>query len=294
MKHLMRIFCLFVICLNAEARKYDDVIASGYISIAVYSDFAPYSYREGGIAKGIDIEVGKEIAKRLGVRPQWFWVTADETLDDDLRNAVWKGHYLGGGVADVMLRVPYDKAFANKVDGYGQLQNEFVVLLGPYQQERWSVARNTQRLPTLNNLAPLQYEKVGVEVDSVPDLILTSTLGGRLVNSVVHYVTLMQAIDALESNKLAAVVGMRGPLEWRLNRPTTNNETNTFAIADDSIVQWPHRQWDIGVAIKHSYRQLGYALEAEIESMVKKGVMKSIFQQYHMSYERPALYLPQQ
>ena len=32
----------------------------------------------------------------------------DENMNDDLRNMVWKGHYLGYGPADVMLHVPVD------------------------------------------------------------------------------------------------------------------------------------------------------------------------------------------
>ena len=96
MRQLLVIFLTLTFALSAEARKYDDIMESGYISLAVYRDFPPYSYRKNGIPAGIDIEVGKEIASRLGVRPQWFWLTADENLEGDLRNAIWKGHYLGG------------------------------------------------------------------------------------------------------------------------------------------------------------------------------------------------------
>lgn len=301
MKQLLVIFFAVLASLDAHARKYDDVIESGFIRIAVYRNFPPYSYRDQGKPAGIDIEVGRRLARALGVRPQWFWLTADENLEDDLRNAVWKGHYLGGGVADVMLRVPYDKAFAHMTDEFGEMKNDLVVLLGPYHRERWTIARNTQQLPGLPNLFPLQYHKIGVEVDSAPDFLLSSALGGRLVNNLIHYTTTHDAIDALTHNKVTAVAGMRGAIEWRLAQTTGNSEKNgsqqtsgqiaDITLSDDSIIQWPRRAWDIGMAIKHSYRQLGYALEAEIERMVNNGEMASIFQQYHMSYELPDLYL---
>jgi hypothetical protein len=34
-------------------------------------------------------------------------------MGDDLRNMVWRGHYLGYGPADVMLQVPVDKFLAH-------------------------------------------------------------------------------------------------------------------------------------------------------------------------------------
>ena len=126
----------------ADARKYDDIIESGYIEIAVYNDFPPYSFKQGEELRGIDVEVGKLIARELGVEPRWYWFNADETIEDDLRNAVWKGHYLtrrdlGRRIADIMMRVPYDPKFARMIDGYGQMKNEMVVMFGPYHQRSW-------------------------------------------------------------------------------------------------------------------------------------------------------------
>ncbi len=298
MKSLLAIVLTLSVALQVQARTYDDIMATGYISIAVYRDFPPYSYRENGKPTGIDIEVGKLIAERLGVRPQWFWLTADENLEDDLRNAIWKGHYLGGGVADVMLRVPYSQDFARMTDEFGELKNDLVVLLGPYHRERWTVARNTRHLPKLPNLAPFQFSRVGVEVDSVPDFTLTSSFGGRLVNNVVHYMSVLEAIDDFKKGEIPAVAGMRGPMEWRLHNGQIESDApngvspDDIVISDNSIVQWPRRAWDIGVAVQHTNRQLGYTLEAKIESLVQGGEIAAIFRQYQMSYELPEYYLP--
>ena len=91
----------------AQARSYDDVMASGFIEVAVYNKFPPYSFKdENGVAKGIDVELAQHIARQMKLEVKLRWMTPDETLDDDLRNHVWKGHYLGRTVADVMMRVP--------------------------------------------------------------------------------------------------------------------------------------------------------------------------------------------
>ena len=72
----------------------------------------------------------------------------------------WRGHYLDKdednplarkNVADVMLRVPYDKAYAYKQDSLGYLINEFVVMMAPYHEERWQVAYDSQRLDSVKN-----------------------------------------------------------------------------------------------------------------------------------------------
>ncbi|WP_428635121.1 substrate-binding periplasmic protein [Sedimenticola sp.] len=301
MKQYLIILLTLAFSLSAHGRRYDEVVESGYIRIAVYRDFPPYSFRstapQAGRPAGIDIEVGKRIARRLGVRPQWFWLTADENLEDDLRNAVWKGHYLGGGVADVMLRVPYSADFSRQTDESGELKNDKVIIFGPYHRERWTVLRDTAQLPKLSNLAPFRYHKVGVEVDSVPDLTLTSVFGSRLADNVIHYRTLPDAVDALRRGEVAAVAGMRGQIEWRLHQPGGNQapgERHKFQISDASITQWHRREWDIGAAVKRSYRTLGNALEREMEKLIESGEMASIFAQYKMSYELPGSYLSRQ
>ena len=142
---LKKLFSLFVCCVcllsgQAQARAYDDVIDSGEIHIGVYKDFPPYSYLRDGEPAGVDVEVGRRIAQALNVRFAVHWITPDENLEDDLRNNVWKGHYLDKdeenplalkNLADVMMRVPYDREYAFKRDSLGLMINDQVVLFGP-------------------------------------------------------------------------------------------------------------------------------------------------------------------
>ncbi|MCG7963221.1 MAG: transporter substrate-binding domain-containing protein, partial [Candidatus Thiodiazotropha taylori] len=101
----------------------------GVLEVAVYADFPPFSYRgERGRIVGIDVDIAHALAKRLGVVAAIRAVGADENMEDDLRNNVWKGHYLGGGVADVMLHTPFDEAFAE--------ENDRVSFIAPYYREQ--------------------------------------------------------------------------------------------------------------------------------------------------------------
>jgi len=50
------------------------------------------------------------------------------------------------------------------------------------------------------------------------------------------------------------------------------------------------QQWDIGMAVKADYRQLGYAVGDIVDNMVKSGEMKAIFAKYNATYKLPDLY----
>lgn len=269
----------------AEARKYDDIIESGYIEIAVYDNFPPFSYKQAGQPSGIDIEVGKLIAKELGVEPRWFWFTADETLDDDLRNAVWKGHYLNRRIADIMMRVPYDPRFSRLMDGYGKMKNDMVVMFGPYHRERWWIARDKEKTGDIRTLANFQYLPIGVEIDTLPDFFLTGIWGGRLRRNVEHYTGIFLALDDLQKGKVAAVIGMRSQLDWGLQKAH-----KSYDLSSDGLQTINQPAWDIGMAVRHNFRQLAYAVEEIILKLTNDGTISSIFDQFQLAYEKPAAY----
>ena len=43
----------------------DEVSEKGFLRVAVYKDFAPFSFRENKSLVGIDVELGKLLAKKL-------------------------------------------------------------------------------------------------------------------------------------------------------------------------------------------------------------------------------------
>ncbi|OPX55637.1 hypothetical protein BTE48_07945 [Oceanospirillum multiglobuliferum] len=273
--------------MPALARSYDDVVASKFIEIAVYKDFPPYSYRDPqGAEKGIDVELAQHIAKEMNLDLRLRWITPDETLDDDLRNHVWKGHYLGGGIADVMMRVPYDREYSFQTDEFGQVKNDLVHMFAPYQKERWRVGFDQDQIESLETLAVLRYYPVGVETDSLPDIYLLSVFNGQMRNQVKHFPDLMAAFEALSQKEVAALMGMQGQLQWlQVQHPEQKFQLATVAL------QGLHKlDWDIGLAVHNNYRQLAYALGDVVEAAAKNGVIEKINQKYGVSYLLPDLY----
>lgn len=287
---LLSLLCGLLLLLGqaeAKVRPYEDMVASGVLRVAVYQNFPPYSYMQGGQPHGIDVDLATRLAQGLGLRAEFLWVIPGERLDDDLRNFIWKGHYLRPGVvADVMLRVPYDRDYSNKRNDVGELANDQVVMFGPYQRERWQVVNDARRLPQVDTIAAFREHRIGVELDSVPSFYLTSVLGGQLSAMTVHFPSTQAAFDAMRAGKVDAVMALRGELDWMRAQAGDDQLRN----AENTYPSLGQPDWDIGMAVHESNRQLSNALDGELEELVRSGELARLYAGYGVRYELPGLY----
>ena len=268
-------------------RPYDVVIESGFLKVGTYENFPPYSYLKDGDPTGVDIDIGKRIAEELGVEFQVHWIVPDENLSDDLRNNVWKGHYLAKRrIADIMMRVPYDRKYAYMQDSTGEYMNEQVVMFGPYQREQWQIAYNPDVIQEVTTIALFQYHPIGVEIDTLPDFYLSSTFQGRLRNNVKHYTHVRAAFEAMEAGEVSAVMGMRAEIDLELHKRPDSG----FVAATNGFPAIGKQVWDVGMAVKHTHRQLGYAIEAIVDTMVRNGEIEEIFARHGLRYSIPGYY----
>ncbi len=283
---------LTLCCALAQAdvvrvRAFDDIIESGVLKVAMYENFPPYSYQQDGQPRGVDFELAQKLAEGLGLKLEVLWVTPDETLDDDLRNFIWKGHYLRRDVlADLMLRVPYDREFSYKRNELGELINELVVMFGPYQRERWQTAYDDRRIEDVPSVAVFQYHPIGVEVDSVPSFYLSSVFEGRLAKNLHHYPSVQQAFAALKEGEVDATMAMRGEIEWLMAQAGDSH----LKLAENAYPNMGKQVWDLGMAVHESNRQLAYALEEVLEPLILEGGMEKLYAKHGLHYELPGLY----
>lgn len=283
---------LTLCCALAQAdvvrvRAFDDIIESGVLKVAMYENFPPYSYQQDGQPRGVDFELAQKLAEGLGLKLEVLWVTPDETLDDDLRNFIWKGHYLRRDVlADVMLRVPYDREFSYKRNELGELINELVVMFGPYQRERWQTAYDDRRIEDVPSVAVFQYHPIGVEVDSVPSFYLSSVFEGRLAKNLHHYPSVQQAFAALKEGEVDATMAMRGEIEWLMAQAGDSH----LKLAENAYPNMGKQVWDLGMVVHESNRQLAYALEEVLEPLILEGGMEKLYAKHGLHYELPGLY----
>ena len=267
---------LLVAGQGISATELKELRENGSIRIAVYRDFFPFSDQTGGRIQGIDLKVGQAVAEKLGLAVDVMELTADESVSDDLRNAVWKGHYLGGGTADVMMHVPVDHSLAE--------ENNQVRILAPYYREELAIAYDPFRIPQLISLEAFTEEKIGVELETLSDSFLTAGLGGRLRGSVVHYTSTAAAAAALGRGEVAGVMGPRSVIEASLGEQATH-----FALVPFTI---PMRYvsvsgWNVGVALKEDSEDLAAAVVEVVAALREDGTIARIFRDYGVTYVPP-------
>ncbi|MGB2750072.1 MAG: transporter substrate-binding domain-containing protein, partial [Thiofilum sp.] len=254
----------------------DKIKESGVLNVALYKDFPPYSYVENGKQTGIDVEIAKALAEKLAVNVSIRMVGADETMSDDLRNNVWKGHYMGGGVADVMLHAPYDREYAKAED--------MVAFVGPYQLEKLAFAINTDKVGTDPTVASFIEAPIGVEVDTLSDFYLLRAVNGKIAERLKHYKSNLEAITALKSGEIAAVMGPRGELEGLLAEAPQHLQIRELVTPGLS-----RGTWAMGAAVKARNEDLAKEVDKAMGALVKEGKIRDIFAKYKVAYNAPAL-----
>ena len=247
---------------------------AGTLRVAVYANFAPFS----AAGKGVDVAIGKALAAKLGLNAQIAEFTADEDMNDDLRNMVWRGHYLGAQPGDVMLHVPVDLNFARR--------NDKVSIFGPYHLEEMAMARNPDRVPppegsAANAFEVFTREKVGAEVDTHASDFLLHVLNGRLQENIVHYRTLEEAAVALGNGEIAAILGTRSALEHATGA-LTNVSVDVLAMPEMRVNSWP-----IGLAVKAEHTALQGALSEALMELQRSGELGRIFAEHGLTHRTP-------
>ena len=243
--------------------------ASGVLKVALYRNFAPFSHD----GSGIDVDLAAALAAKLGVRMSPLWFEADENMEDDLRNMVWKGHYLGYGPADVMMHAPIDPAYMAKVDR--------VKFFAPYHRERYAVARRLDSLPTLDNFEAFEKLSLGIEGDTLAASVMLSADGGRYRNTIKTFRTAGEAVAALKDGTVAAVMAQQGELEGGLK----GDARMAIDLPPHPILQ--KRQWPLGLAVKKQSDDLAQALQAAINELIADGTLKAIMQRHGVQHRQP-------
>ncbi|WP_027491014.1 substrate-binding periplasmic protein [Methyloversatilis discipulorum] len=242
---------------------------SGLLRVAFYKDFAPFS-NEG---KGSDVDIAAALAARMGLKMSPMFFDADENMGDDLRNMVWKGHYMGYGPADMMMHAPVDREYMARQDK--------VEFIAPYHRERYAVAYDRRRVDNLETMAPFEKLPCGVVVDTLPDSLMLSADGGRYRSQLKHYKTLTDAMAALRSGEVAGVMALQGELEGAVA-----GDAN-FPVGPAPIALLNTRQWPVGIAIRKGEQQLGRAIMEAMNALVADGEIERIMARHNIKWRAP-------
>ncbi len=250
----------------------DQIIEQGHMLFAVYEDYPPYSWEEGGEARGIDVEIARLIAEDLGVEARFNFVAAGENLEADLRFNLWKGALIGGRIANVMMRVPWDPVFACRV--------EQVVFTGQYGGETIAIAYREEAYPEEKPVpAYFRFDTVAVENDSVADFYLSGFAGGQLNANIRRYPDMDAVMAALAAGEVMAAMGPRSQLDHGL--------TEGLGVHEPPLAGFAISKWTIGLGVNFRYRPLAYAVDDAVRYALEDGRIEAIHADYGVKFRAP-------
>ncbi len=256
--------------LAARAATLDRIRERGTLTVALYKDMPPF-HVDG---KGIDVELAQGLADALGVKLSTMPFNADENMSDDLRNMVWRGHYLGFGPADVLMHVPVDKPL---IDDTPQAR-----IFAPYYRERVVMARQLDRLPQLDTLSALGDAKVAVSGQTLAGWLMIGADGGAYRSQLdTQPKDGAEAARALQRGEVAAAAGLASEMESVLRGDAR------FAIAPLPSPRVQRNGWAVGMAVKKDATDLAQALQAAVNDMASSGRLRKVFEGANVAWQAP-------
>lgn len=246
----------------------------GVLRVGLYTDNRPWSWDVSGRVTGIDADIARAIAERLGLRVDLALFPADEEVSDDLRNVVWRGGLLGFLPCDVMLHVPFDMQFAK--------QEDQVVFVAPYYRENFGMVCGGDARDCEAPLPQFKGKKLAAEIDSIPDFYLLGSFGGVLRSDVTHYTTGYGAAHAVQSGEADMAVATRAQIEAAM----TDAPSEYARQRKGPLTALPSAGWDIGMAVKENSRSLGFAIEDVVVEMTEDGSLATIFAAHGVAWQQ--------
>jgi len=258
----------------SHARPLDDVVQSKVLHVVLYDDNEPFSWEAGGQIKGIDADIARAVAAKLGVEADLIVRMQGEKLDQDLRFNVVRGT-LGGGIAgDVMFHIPVDPEMV--------ATSREAVIGNAYFQQRVALALKPGRAAEVTSFDAFKTGKIGVQLGTVADYFLMRYAEGALVDHVAHYLKPAQGVARFASGETGAILGVRSSLEALLK-----DQGQTAQWSTPPMPGLVRSSWVLGTAVNEKSRDLGRAIGDALHELAADGTLKAICEKYAVTYLPP-------
>ena len=265
------------VCAQTELSDLAKIQASGVLKVGVYKNNAPFSDGPVTDMKGLDIDIAKALAKQMQLKLTLLPFDAGENMGDDLRNMVWRGHYLGYGPADVMMHVPVDKYLAQ--------QNRQVFIFAPYMRQTQVLLHDTAVLPSVSGPEDLKGFKLAAERGTGTASVLMAHNAGMLMSQVALYSTGVDAAKAVIDGKAAGAFVMRSQAESILSQ--SQSQPAHWSMSPLPLYGVPENGWPLGMAVKADYKDLAQAMQKAMQELRSSGELLAIFKSNGMTLTAP-------
>jgi ABC-type amino acid transport substrate-binding protein len=255
-----------VLAQSEELSALEKIRKRGRITVGLYQEMPPFFEK----SKGIDLDLAKALAAGLGVELSPLPFAAGESMGDDLRNMVWRGHYLGWGPADVLLHVPVDRPLMSS--------NPQVEIFGPYYRESVSLARKVSDFPEMTSLDQFKGGRIAVPGLSLAGWLLIGAEGGRYRE---------QLTTKLRDGTEAAAALLNGDC---VGAAGLHSELESVIAGDERFIIEPlpmpraRQGWPVGMAVKSNAKDLAQALQGTLNQLANSGELKTIFARHQVKW----------
>jgi ABC-type amino acid transport substrate-binding protein len=198
-------------------------------------------------------------------------------MGDDLRNMVWKGHYLGYGPADVMLHVPVDKYFMG--------ENRQAFIFAPYSREHLVVLHNPKNLAQVYNPEDLEGKKITAERGTGASSAIMGYKGGLLREQVSMFKDGIDAAKAVLSGQADAAFVTLAQAESAVFQMKL--ERKDWAFSKLVLPGVPPNGWPLGMAVKADSKELAGLLDAALDQLRSSGELLKLFQAQGLTLAAP-------
>jgi ABC-type amino acid transport substrate-binding protein len=260
-----------------EMSAVEKIRASGVLKVALYKDNAPYSDGSMTQMHGLDVSLAEALAAALNLKVSLLPFDAGENMGDDLRNMVWKGHYLGYGPADVMLHVPVDKYFMG--------ENRQAFIFAPYAREHLVVLHNPKNLAQVYNPEDLEGKKITAEQGTGASSAIMGYKGGLLRDRVSIFKDGMDAAKAVLNGQADAAFVSLAQAESAVFQMKL--ERKDWAFSKLVLPGVPPNGWPLGIAVKADNKELAALLDTALDQLRSSGALLKLFQAQGLTLAAP-------
>ena len=224
--------------------------AKATLTMATNAYFAPYEYYEGENIVGIDVEIAKAIADKLGMELKVVDIEFDSII-----TGVQTGKYDMGMAG--MTVTDERKESVDFSDSYATGIQSVIVKEG------------SEITKVDDILAKDATYKIGVQLSTTGDIYVTDDLGDAAAERVVEYQTGNDAVSALASGKVDAVVIDNEPAKSYVAA------TSGLKILDTEYVSE-----DYAICFAKNNTELKDKVNGALKDLIADGTVKTIIDKY--------------
>jgi ABC-type amino acid transport substrate-binding protein len=226
--------------------------------------------------QGLDVTLAHALARQLNLKLSLLPFDAGENMNDDLRNMVWKGHYLGYGPADVMLHVPVDRYFMS--------ENKQALIFGAYVREHLVVLHSPSKIPSVYNPEDLVGKTLAAEQGSGAASALMGYRGGLLRTQVSIFKDGIDAAKQVLSGHMDAAFVSRAQAEVAI---FAAGEKDKWALSSLTLPGVMPNGWPLGMAVKADNTALATELDHALAALRNSGELAKIFKSHGLTLAAP-------